>query len=162
MDYFSAGWLLALVAFFVGAGVGFFIYKIKYSDDARSEKLQEELTRVTEDFENYKQSVTEHFSKTSELVNNLTEDYVKVYKHLATSAETLTDVQITPQLNSPKSSPMVAFINDVEDASGNIDKTDPIEPPKDYAPKEDTSEGTLSESYSVGVKKTDTPKKESA
>ena len=164
MDYFSAGWLLALTAFFVGAGVGFFVYKIMYSDDARSQKLQDELTQLTEEFEDYKQSVTEHFSKTSELVNNLTEDYVKVYKHLATSAETLTGLQITPQLNSPKSSPMVSFINDVEEAT---DKEDSIEPPKDYAPKEDTSEGTLSESYSVGAKKVepkkaDIPRKESA
>ncbi|MCF7980701.1 MAG: YhcB family protein [Pseudomonadales bacterium] len=162
MDYFSAGWLLALIVFVVGIGVGFFIYKLKYSDDARSQKLQDELARVTEDFENYKESVTEHFSKTSELVNNLTEDYVKVYKHLAKSAEALTDVQITPQLTSAKSSPMVSFINEVENASGEAGKVESIEPPKDYAPKEEEAQGTLSESYSVGSTKAEKLKKESA
>lgn len=163
MDYFSVGWLVTLFAFAIGIGVGIIFYRLKYSDEAKAQKLQDELDQVTKDFENYKKGVTEHFSKTSELVNNLTEDYVKVYKHLAESAEELTDVQITPQLNAPQSSPMVSFINEVEDAAGESEKHEHVEPPKDYAPKEEEAEGTLSESFSVGgQQKPDDLAKESA
>ena len=163
MDYFSVGWLIALVAFATGIGVGIIFYRFKYSDDARAQKLQEELEQVTQDFENYKIGVTDHFSKTSELVNNLTEDYVKVYKHLAEGAEGLTDVQITPQLNSPQSSPMISLINEVEVAAEASGDQSQVEPPKDYAPKEEESEGTLSESFSVGSQqKPDDLEKESA
>jgi hypothetical protein len=37
----------------------------------------------------YKASVDSHFDKTSELVNDLTQNYVKVYRHLAEGAQTL-------------------------------------------------------------------------
>lgn len=149
MDYLSIGWLIALVAFALGIGAGIVLYRFKFSDDSRSQKLQEELDRVTTDFHNYKKSVTDHFSTTSELVNNLTQDYVKVYKHLSESAANLADVHITPQISTTESSPMIAFINEVEEATDR-DRENSLEPPKDYAPKEEESEGTLSESFSVG------------
>ena len=38
---------------------------------------------------NYKASVNQHFDKTSELVGDLTQSYVKVYQHLAEGSETL-------------------------------------------------------------------------
>ena len=37
----------------------------------------------------YKAGVTEHFDKTAELVNDLAQNYVKVYQHLADGAQTL-------------------------------------------------------------------------
>jgi uncharacterized membrane-anchored protein YhcB (DUF1043 family) len=41
--------------------------------------------------EEYRQQVTKHFSKTAELVNELTINYKAVYEHLATSAVNLCD-----------------------------------------------------------------------
>jgi uncharacterized membrane-anchored protein YhcB (DUF1043 family) len=49
------------------------------------------LEKSGAEFEAYKSSVSSHFSKTSELVNDLTQDYVKVYKHLAEGAQILGD-----------------------------------------------------------------------
>ena len=57
--------------------------------DAR--KLKSDLEKSEAEFEAYKSSVSSHFSKTSELVNDLTQDYVKVYKHLAEGAQILGD-----------------------------------------------------------------------
>ena len=42
----------------------------------------------------YRQQVTKHFSKTAELVNNLTMNYRAVYEHLATSALSLCDEEV--------------------------------------------------------------------
>lgn len=151
MDFFSASWLVTFFAFAAGIGIGVVIYKSMHSDDARARKLEEELDQVKHDYELYKQGVTQHFSKTSELVNDLTKDYVKVYKHLAESADKFADIQTTPELTQQQSSTLVSFINEVEEAAES-DDTPPVEPPKDYAPKEEQSEGTLSESFSVGSK----------
>jgi uncharacterized membrane-anchored protein YhcB (DUF1043 family) len=41
--------------------------------------------------EEYRQQVSKHFSKTAELVNELTMNYKAVYEHLATSAVNLCD-----------------------------------------------------------------------
>ena len=43
--------------------------------------------------ETYKASVNTHFNKTSDLVNELTQDYVKVYRHLAEGAQTLSETR---------------------------------------------------------------------
>lgn len=163
MDFFSLSLLVALLAFATGVAVGLAIYKFMHSDDARSRKLEDELNQLKQEHQDYKRGVTEHFSKTSDLVNNLTEGYVKVYKHLAESAESLTDVKITPQLSQQESSPMASFINEVE--NNTVDDTpvkteETVEPPKDYAPKNE-GDGTLSESFSVGSKKPDDPEKKS-
>ncbi len=164
MDFFSLSLLVALLAFATGIAVGLAIYKFMHSDDARARKLEDELIQLKQEHQDYKQGVTEHFSKTSDLVNNLTEDYVKVYKHLAESAESLTDVKITPQLSQPESSPMVSFINEVENNTADdtpVKTEESVEPPKDYAPKNE-GDGTLSESFSVGSKKPDNLEKKSA
>ncbi len=165
MDLFSSSLLVAILAFAAGIAVGLAIYKFMHSDEARARKLQDELDQVKHDYEIYKQGVTQHFSKTSELVNNLTEDYVKVYKHLAESAESLTDVRMTPQLSQQESSPMGSFINEVEKSTADksASATETVEPPKDYAPKSDgEDEGMLSESFSVASQKPDDLEKESA
>jgi len=163
VDYFTIGWLTALVSFVLGAGIGILLYRVKFSDNRRTQQLQKELEAVTAEFERYKKSVTDHFNETSELVSDLTENYVKVYQHLSKSAAALGDVQITPQLSAKESGPMITFMNEVDEAANPPDDEQPFEPPKDYAPKEQETEGTLSESYSVNTgEKTEEAEKKSA
>jgi len=82
-------WLVGIAVLFGGAIIGAIFYRnlapaVKENDD-----LKAELEQARKDFDEYKSSVNSHFDKTSELVNELTHDYVKVYQHLAQGAQTL-------------------------------------------------------------------------
>jgi hypothetical protein len=61
------------------------------SSPGDADRLRTELERTRSEMERYKASVNSHFSKTSDLVSELTQDYVKVYQHLAEGAQTLSD-----------------------------------------------------------------------
>ncbi len=128
MDLFTSIWFVAIVAFIAGTGLGLVLFKTLQSDDVKSRKLESRLQEVEHDFDIYKQSVTSHFSTTSELVHNLTEDYVKVYKHLASGAEKLADSQVPAErLGQQQPNALLSEMTEAEPAM-------PAEPPKDYAP----------------------------
>ena len=85
-------WLVGAAALVAGVLIGvlayrrFFAPRIREADQARAE-----LTAAREELENFKASVNQHFDKTSELVNDLTQNYARVYQHLAEGAQTLGD-----------------------------------------------------------------------
>lgn len=135
MELLNSIWVVAIVAFAAGTGLGLFLFKTLHSDDTKSRKLESQLEQVEHDFEIYKQTVTSHFNTTSELVHNLTEDYVKVYQHLSEGAEKLGDPQqLTQQLGQQQPNKLLSAMGEAEDAAA---KTEPVEPPKDYAPPPD-------------------------
>lgn len=153
MELLSSPWLIALFTFFIGMVIGGFVHRSKYSDKSQSEKLKEEIQTLEEDFDQYKTSVAEHFDKTSKLVQGLTENYVKVYQHLAEGSQALTNTdQMSLKLGQGEQD-LAAVINKIEDAgieSAASTSTD-MQAPKDYAPKptDDDNEGTLSEAFSI-------------
>jgi uncharacterized membrane-anchored protein YhcB (DUF1043 family) len=53
----------------------------------RAKELDAELKQTREELVAFKGQVTEHFSKTAELVNALTANYRSVYTHLAEGAQ---------------------------------------------------------------------------
>lgn len=78
-----------LIGFFIGKNVS-----DPASDDSALEKAQKEL-------EDYKASVSEHFGKTADLVDNLTNSYKEVFDHLGNSARTLmTEEEVNRHLKS--------------------------------------------------------------
>lgn len=144
MELLGSTWVIALAAFMVGAAIGILAYKSSYSDEAKIVQLEDDLEQKEHDFELYQQSVTAHFSKTSELVHNLTENYVEVYKHLATGSETLVDTKkMPPLLKQQQAKTLDAFISEKEEKpdSAKDEKAEP-QPPKDYAAKEAEDEET--------------------
>ena len=137
MDLLNSIWFVAVIAFAAGTGVGLFLFKVLQSDEVKSRKLESQLKQVEHDFEIYKESVTSHFNTTSELVHNLTEDYVKVYQHLSEGAEKLADPQqLTQQLGQQKPDALLSAMGEGDDETA---KDAPVEPPKDYAPPAVTS-----------------------
>ena len=138
MDLLNSIWFVAIVAFAAGTGLGLLLFNLLQSDDVKSRKLESQLQEVEHDFEIYKQTVTSHFNTTSELVHNLTEDYVKVYKHLSEGAEKLADPQqLTQHLGQQQPNALLSAMGDAEETAA--DKNAPVEPPKDYAPPADDS-----------------------
>lgn len=80
--------IMALVA---GALIGVLAYRLFSPSVKQSTKVKSELDAAREELTSYKTSVNQHFDKTSELVNEMTQNYVKVYQHLAEGAQTLGD-----------------------------------------------------------------------
>jgi uncharacterized membrane-anchored protein YhcB (DUF1043 family) len=91
MDPVHLIWLFGLAAVVGGGIIGAIFYRNLTPTIKEVGSLKDELAQARQEMEEYKGSVNQHFDKTSELVNELTQDYVKVYKHLAEGAQALGD-----------------------------------------------------------------------
>ena len=91
MEYVNSVWQISIISLVAGAMIGALAYRLFAPSVQKAGKIKTELDVAREELDSYKTSVNQHFDKTSELVNNLTQDYVKVYQHLAEGAQTLGD-----------------------------------------------------------------------
>lgn len=84
-------WTVAIVVLVFGVifgGLsGFFVARADNSAVKRAKQLDAELKQTRDELTAFKSQVTQHFSKTAELVNNLTANYRSVYSHLAEGAQ---------------------------------------------------------------------------
>ena len=91
MESIDQVWIFVAIALSAGVVVGALLQKKFNSGAGDADRLRSELEQARSEMEQYKTSVNEHFSKTSDLVNELTQDYVKVYRHLSEGAHALSD-----------------------------------------------------------------------
>jgi len=91
MEYAYSIWQIGVIALVAGVLIGALAYRLFAPSVKQAGQVKSELDQAKEELESYRESVNSHFNKTSELVNNLTQDYVKVYQHLAEGAQTLGD-----------------------------------------------------------------------
>ncbi len=138
-------WLIGLISFAVGLLVGAVLYKQLKSDEAKVRMLEEQLENVERDFESYKDNVHSHFNNTATLLNNLTDSYREVYRHMAAGAQALCPEYISEQLShSAKAQESLTRDTFTEEAG------DAILPPRDYADKSGPDQkGHLSEDYGL-------------
>lgn len=131
---------IALASLAVGLVIGTLIGRTLSGATKQRRTLTEELRKKDDELKTYQHKVTEHFITTSELVNNLTHSYKEVHQHLADSAMTLTNPEVSNKL--------------LEAGSGNLgiahttnsSTIDSPQPPKDYTPD---INGVLDESYGL-------------
>lgn len=102
--------IVALIAFFIG----FFIARSmrgNSSSDSTMSDAQKEL-------ENYKIAVNEHFGKTADLVDNLTQSYKDVFEHLGESAKSLlTEEQLKKHLDTRADKAVtLTYVTDKDDS----------------------------------------------
>jgi len=92
-------WAVGILSFALGlviGCIGAYLFLGHYSNTA---KLREELSELRERFSDYRDQVTQHFMRTSELVQEMTQSYRSVYEHLATGAQELCEGEVeTPYL----------------------------------------------------------------
>lgn len=126
-------WLIGIGCFLGGAALGALLFKMFRSDEVRIDALEQQLQTLTNEHENYKNSVHAHFSSSAQLLSRLTESYKDVYVHMADGARALCPEYISSQL---------AFNSDDKILLGSGTKTPlynerprPVVPPLDYAPK---------------------------
>jgi len=91
VDSIEPVWLFGAIVLACGIFFGMLITRLLTPSSAEIDQLKADLKRERAEMERYKASVNSHFNKTSDLVKELTQDYVKVYQHLAEGAQTLSD-----------------------------------------------------------------------
>ncbi len=136
--------ITALVCLVIGGLVGGALVRLSHPQQKQRRELEAKLQRAQDELKSYQQEVTEHFIKTSGLVNNMTQSYRAVHEHLAASALHLANPDISRQLINAGTGKLAGTGHDTSDDmfSENLP-----EPPKDYAPK--SPEGVLSETYGL-------------
>lgn len=141
MYSFSALVITGLICLLAGAGLGVLI---AYALRAKilGQDLEQRLHEAESSMQGYQRDVAEHFSQTSQLVNNLTNAYREVHEHLANGALKLATPAISREIldsaNNNLNSETKAYISEQR-----------IEPPRDWAPKVPGTKGTLSEDYDL-------------
>jgi len=107
-------WLFVAIALCAGAVLGALLHRMFSSSPGDADKLRAELERTRSEMERYRASVNSHFSKTSDLVSELTQDYVKVYQHLAEGAQTLSDSpEFTQMLEQSEGRVLISVEDDI-------------------------------------------------
>jgi uncharacterized membrane-anchored protein YhcB (DUF1043 family) len=126
----------------VGLIIGYISAAKRAPSPQAQRKLEEHLQKLEEQQEDYQQQVSEHFSETAQLLNQLTDNYKEVHQHLAKGAQLLcADQQASQQLKQ------LVEQDDTEQAdAANISQ------PLDYAPKSENKPGVLDESFGLDKK----------
>lgn len=89
LDGSSSIWVIGMLSFLLGTVIGCILTYTIVARNNRTHQLQVELNELTGDFRDYRDQVTHHFMRTSELVQEMTQSYRSVYEHLASGAQHL-------------------------------------------------------------------------
>jgi uncharacterized membrane-anchored protein YhcB (DUF1043 family) len=79
---------MGVIALVVCVVIGALVYRLLSSSYKQIDKIKSELNSRKSELDEYKVTINQHFDKTSELVSDLTQDYVKVCQHLAEELKT--------------------------------------------------------------------------
>ncbi len=116
MESIDPVWLFGSIALVAGVFLGILGNRLLSPRSGDIDKLQAELVQAREAMALYKTNVNTHFSKTSDLVNELTQDYVKVYKHLAEGAQSLSDTrEFTQVLDQPRGQVLISVAKETDE-----------------------------------------------
>jgi uncharacterized membrane-anchored protein YhcB (DUF1043 family) len=105
--------LFGAMALVAGILLGVLITRLFSPAAVDIDKLKADLELERAEMESYKASVNTHFDEASELVNELTQDYVKVYRHLAEGAQKLSDTREFSQvLEQPQGQVLISVADE--------------------------------------------------
>jgi uncharacterized membrane-anchored protein YhcB (DUF1043 family) len=120
VDYVNSVWQFGIIALLAGAIIGALAYRLLAPSVKQVDKIKSELDMAREELSSYQTSVNSHFDKTSELVNDLTQNYVKVYRHLAEGAQTLGDSRTLTNLLEQHQGKVLISVDDETNAGDTI------------------------------------------
>jgi len=131
-EYDVTWWGIGSAMLVVGIGIGMLVAYFLLPGTKRAKELQRDLEKVTAEFAQYRSRVTEHFSTTSDLFQDLTSRYRGLYDHLALGARDLCkEASNAPRLTFPD----VGLLSDRKSGvDGSVD---------DGAPKSEEGKGDL-------------------
>ena len=134
--------IVAIITLVCGCILGTLLAKTLLPQQQKTRVLETKLQESEEKIKDYQEQVTNHFAETAKLVNTLTQSYRDVHEHLANNALKLANVDISRQLLGKTDS-------DDELINDNPITEESVQPPRDWAPKLQGNQGTLSESYGL-------------
>ena len=91
MEFLGSVWQIGLIALAAGILIGILAYRVYSASTSETDQVRAELDETRDELQHYKANVQSHFDRTAELVNELTQNYARVYRHLADGAHTLGD-----------------------------------------------------------------------
>jgi uncharacterized protein len=136
--------ITAVAALLAGGAIGAILVKSLHPQEQQNRDMEHRLESAENKLSDYQQEVSEHFAETSQLVNNLTQSYKDVHEHLANSALTLTNPDISRQLIEAGDGKLIN-----SDTSGDKKDDTDTEAPRDWAPKNPGETGQLSEEFGL-------------
>ena len=153
------------IAVFLGGCVAGALVCYAFLAGRRAEStIERQMRELQEEFTAYRENVNQHFNKTAQLVNSLTENYIAVQKHLEDAADSFAEppksFELKPSETLPAAKPDFVSLEDRQQQELRAKAKDAeftpetqVEPPKDYAPKSNPGDkGTLSEDYGLDSK----------
>ena len=129
-----------LVIFAIGLALGFMLTKYTSTSVRETQALKQKLEDMKTEHRNYQENVNVHFTKTTDLIHKMNQNYKEIQAHIMQGAELLV------------SSDFQLEIEDDVSALESLDEMDAFAVPKDWAPKSPEDEGTLSESFGFRAK----------
>ncbi|WP_395376653.1 YhcB family protein [Marinicella sp. W31] len=101
----------------IGIGIALLFLRSGSGNQASASKVEAQL-------KDYQEQVENHFAKTSELIDDLTNSYKNVFEHLSESAQSLlTEEQIQQQIENRKGRQVT--LSYLQDASHEVDTQTP-------------------------------------
>ena len=154
--------LVALGSLALGVLLGLIYAGHLNNRPSRVQELENQIRELKEGHDEYRGSVSDHFSTTAELVQQMTENYREVYRHLATGAQDLCSPDVAGRLPPPEGGiPGEEMLEDHGMAgSGDTGKPGGLKPPRDYAARDRAGSdktGTLSEGFGISKTRTEPP-----
>lgn len=128
-----------LVALVAGAVLGRLWFKTRGED---TESLKRQLDDLKREHQNYQINVTEHFNRTTDLIESLNKNYSAIRDHLNQGADHL----VAPEYRLES---VRVGGEDLQDLAPGAEAVDELSRPRDYAPKDRNEEGTLSETFGL-------------
>jgi len=136
-------WLTAVACLVVGVVIGVVFSSRLNSSASRVQELENQIRDIKDNHLTYRDNVSDHFSMTADLVQHMTESYREVYQHLASGAQDLCSNEVAGKL-------LPAGSDAVFDSNEEVEATSGLNPPKDYAAKQDPGQkGALSEEFGI-------------
>ena len=120
MENIDSVWQISIIAMVAGVLIGALLYRLLGSSKEQNDKIKTELDATRDELESYKASVNKHFNETSNLVNNLTQNYVKVHQHLAEGAHTLGDGKTFTNLLEQGETSEPTAVDEEENANDDV------------------------------------------
>lgn len=123
MEITTSVWQISLIALAAGALIGALAYRLFAPSVREADQVKSDLDATRDELHSYRASVNEHFDKTAELVNDLTQNYVRVYQHLAAGAQTLGDGERFDNLLEQQAGKVAIAVDDVARAVEPIESS---------------------------------------
>lgn len=96
-------WIIVVALTFGGFIYGLFLGRghpaPSEGDTAKTRSLEGELSSMKDEFGRYREDVNAHFKTTAELIQEMTDSYKAVYRHLASGSQQLCSGQVMLDLD---------------------------------------------------------------